>query len=164
MHIVLYQPRIPQNTGAIARLCAATVTTLHLVGPLGFSLEDKYLKRAGLDYWPYVKLNSWKNWQEYLQSLKPTDRLVMTSARQGFSYVKYAFSVHDHLVFGPETWGLPEKITSQAHSLISIPIWGEVRSLNLSNAAGIILYEAYRQTGVLDHAVHLDEGSKKSKT
>ncbi|EFI36005.1 tRNA/rRNA methyltransferase (SpoU) [Desulfonatronospira thiodismutans ASO3-1] len=148
MHIVLYQPRIPPNTGAIARLCAATRTPLHLVGPLGFSLDDKYLKRAGLDYWEHVELTLWKNWEEYRQNLDKSHRLIMTSARQGADYTRHSYSFQDHLILGPETWGLPEKITSQADHLIRIPIWGEVRSLNLSNAAGIILYEGYRQLGM----------------
>ncbi|WP_291323238.1 tRNA (cytidine(34)-2'-O)-methyltransferase [Desulfonatronospira sp.] len=149
MQLVLYQPRIPPNTGSIARLCAATSTPLHLVGPLGFSLDDRHLKRAGLDYWDHVKITVWKNWEEYKQSLKTRHKLVMTSARKGSCYVEHCFSSLDHLVFGPETWGLPEKITSQAHHLVRIPIWGQVRSLNLSNAAGIILYEGYRQLGTL---------------
>ncbi len=149
MQVVLYQPRIPPNTGAIARLCAATGTTLHLVGPLGFSLEDKHLKRAGLDYWPHVSLNTWNNWEEFRQNLPSSARLIMTSARKGICYADHNYLPQDFLVFGPETWGLPENILEQSPTLIRIPIWGKVRSLNLSTAAGIILYEGYRQTGRL---------------
>ena len=149
MQIVLYQPRIPPNTGSIARLCAATDTPLNLVGPLGFSLDDKYLKRAGLDYWSYVKLQVWENWETFLNGLRPVDRLVMTSARKGICYTRHRFENNHFLVFGPETWGLPENIVSQGHFLVRIPIWGKVRSLNLANAAAVVLYEGYRQTGML---------------
>jgi len=149
MQIVLYQPRIPPNTGSIARLCAATRTTLNLIQPLGFSLEDKYLKRAGLDYWPHVHIRLWKNWEEFLGQLGCYNRLIMTSARKGTSYVNHSFQQRDCIVFGPETWGLPEKILTQAHGLIRIPIWGPVRSLNLATAAAVILYEALRQNDAL---------------
>jgi tRNA (cytidine/uridine-2'-O-)-methyltransferase len=149
MQIVLYQPRIPQNTGSIARLCAATETPLNLVGPLGFSLDDKYLKRAGLDYWPYVTLRVWENWNAFSEGFNPESRLIMTSARQGVCYAHHHFQKNDCLIFGPETWGLSEDIVSQGNSVIRIPIWGQVRSLNLANAAAVILYEGYRQTGGL---------------
>ncbi len=149
MQIVLYQPRIPPNTGSIARLCAATQTPLNLVGPLGFSLDDKHLKRAGLDYWPYVQVKVWGNWDEFLQNLNPQSRLVMTSARKGNCYTEHKFKENDFLVFGPETWGLPETIVEQGRILIRIPIWGQVRSLNLANAVAIVLYEGYRQSGKL---------------
>ncbi len=147
MRIVLYQPRIPPNTGAIARTCAATGTQLHLVGPLGFSLEDRQLKRAGLDYWTYVHVTVRENWEAFSDSLDPESRLVMTSARKGICYTEHAFQENDHLVFGPETWGLPDNIISKADHLIRIPIWGRVRSLNLANAVAVILYEGYRQLG-----------------
>lgn len=150
MQIVLYQPRIPQNTGSIARLCAATRTPLNLVGPLGFSLEDKYLKRAGLDYWPYVTLKVWENWAAFTAKFLPGPRLIMTSARQGVSYARHQYRKDDCLVLGPETWGLPENIIAQGDTVIRIPIRGEVRSLNLSNAAAVMLYEGYRQTGGLE--------------
>ena len=149
MQIVLYQPRIPPNTGAIARLCAATQTPLNLVGPLGFSLDDKHLKRAGLDYWRYVKINAWDNWDAFLAGLNPDAGLIMTSARQGVCYADHSFRKEDYLVFGPETWGLPENIVSQGHGVIRIPIWGQVRSLNLANAVAVVLYEGYRQMDML---------------
>jgi len=150
MQIVLYQPRIPPNTGSIARLCAATRTTLNLIQPLGFSLEDKYLKRAGLDYWSHVHIRLWKNWEEFLEKLGCYNRLIMTSARKGTSYVNHSFQQRDCVVFGPETWGLPEKILTQGHGIIRIPILGPVRSLNLSTAAAVILYEALRQNNALN--------------
>jgi len=147
MQIVLFEPEIPPNTGTIARLCAATNTVLNLIEPLGFSLEDKYLKRAGLDYWPHVSLRVWKDWTSFKSSLSPEQRLVMTSARKGQNYTRFEFEETDMLVFGPETRGLPEYILDESPYLIRIPIWGKVRSLNLANSASIILYEAYRQTG-----------------
>ncbi len=149
MQIVLYQPRIPPNTGSIARLCAATETPLNLVGPLGFSLDEKHLKRAGLDYWPHVSIKVWDNWEDFSAGLDSEARLVMTSARQGACYSEHCFQKNDYLVFGPETWGLSDNIMSQGHCLIRIPIWGKVRSLNLANAASIVLYEGYRQMGML---------------
>ncbi len=149
MQIVLYQPRIPPNTGSIARICAATETPLNLVGPLGFSLDDKHLKRAGLDYWEYVTVKTWKSWGTFSAGLNPEDRLIMTSARQGICYTEHFFRKNDYLVFGPETWGLSDSILSQGHSIIRIPIWGRVRSLNLANSVAIVLYEGYRQSGRL---------------
>ncbi|WP_045214925.1 tRNA (cytidine(34)-2'-O)-methyltransferase [Desulfonatronovibrio magnus] len=151
MQIVLYQPRIPPNTGSIARLCAATETPLHLVGPLGFSIDDKHLKRAGLDYWPYVEVHEWSNWSAFIENLVPDSRLIMTSARKGKCYTEHDYQSGDMLVLGPETWGLPENIVQQGHVLITIPIWGKVRSLNLATAAAVVLYEGYRQTGGLKH-------------
>lgn len=149
MQVVLYQPRIPPNTGSIARLCAATDTPLHLVGPLGFSLEDKYLKRAGLDYWPHVKLSVWENWEQFRDKRTASGRLIMTSARKGNCYSEHSFEPDDLLVFGPETWGLPDTILEQGDFLLRIPIWGQVRSLNLATAVAVVLYEGFRQTGKL---------------
>ena len=149
MQIVLYQPRIPPNTGSIARLCAATRTPLHLVGPLGFSLDDKHLKRAGLDYWPHVQVQVWDSWTAFTESLSLEARLVMSSARQGICYTEHCFQKNDYLIFGPETWGLPETIIIMGQATIRIPIWGRVRSLNLANAVAIILYEGYRQLAML---------------
>jgi tRNA (cytidine/uridine-2'-O-)-methyltransferase len=149
LEIVLFEPEIPPNTGNIARLCAATTTPLHLIEPLGFKLEDKYLKRAGLDYWQYLNLRVWKSWSDFYQNQAPDKRLVFTSARQGEIYTEFSFTEKDVLVFGPESRGLPEYILAQSPFRIRIPLWGKVRSLNLSTAAGIVLYEAYRQIGVL---------------
>lgn len=148
MHIVFVEPEIPPNTGTTARLCAATNTTLHLVGPLGFSLEDRYLKRAGLDYWPYVDVHVYSNWEDFLLR-RPSGRLLAFSARGTRSYTQMQYRPDDLLVFGSETRGLPEHIRSAlGDALYTIPMEGQhVRSLNLSNAAAIVLYEALRQLG-----------------
>jgi len=147
-HIVLVEPEIPPNTGNIARLCAATGTILHLVGKLGFSLDDRQLKRAGLDYWPAVDVRQWQTLLD-LQQAYPGGRYWYTAKKAQKSYVEANFEAGDFLVFGKETMGLPEALlASQAKWTIRIPIVeGVVRSLNLANAAGIILYEARRQIG-----------------
>ena len=151
MHIVLYHPEIPPNTGNVARLCAATDTRLHLIEPLGFSLEDKHLKRAGLDYWPSVDLDVWGSWGEFLAG-NPGVRLVMTSVHARVGYHEFIYRPGDMLVFGPETKGLPSELTGGAEHLVRIPVTKAVRSINLSTAAGVVLYEALRQTGGLSGA------------
>ncbi len=148
MRLVLYEPEIPPNTGNVARLCAATRTPLHLIEPLGFQIDDKHLKRAGLDYWPHVNVRVHADWEAFLAEAAP-GRVVLTSARQGVHLNRFAFAPGDTLVLGPETRGLPEALWSRYEG-VRIPIWGEVRSLNLSTAAGILLYEALRQTGELE--------------
>ena len=149
MQIALYEPEIPPNTGTIARLCAATTTRLNLIEPLGFSLEDRYLKRAGLDYWPHVDKRVWPSWGDFLRG-RDAGRLVFTSARQGAAYHRFSFEPDDIIVLGPETRGLPPEVLEGAQHLVRMPIWGQVRSVNLANAAAVLLYEAYRQTGELD--------------
>lgn len=148
-HIVLIEPEIPPNTGNIARLCGATGTHLHLVGKLGFSTDDKQLKRAGLDYWSEVTISYWPD-LDALQAAAPGARLVFSSKKAATAHTNFRFTPGDYLVFGKETEGLPEALLD-AHpdTCIRIPISGKVRSLNLSTAAGIILYEALRQTGML---------------
>ncbi len=153
MQIVLFEPEIPPNTGNVARLCAATTTELHLIEPLGFSLDDKHLKRAGLDYWPHVRVSVWPNFKAYLEGPGQGRRLVLTSARSGVSVGRFPFLQDDVLVFGPETRGLPEQIMAASEFHVRIPIWGKVRSLNLSTAVGIVLYQAFIASGVLnEHA------------
>ena len=148
-HIVLIEPEIPPNTGNIARLCGATCTVLHLVGKLGFSTDDRQLKRAGLDYWSEVTISYWPDLAA-LQAAYPDARLVYTSKKGVMSHVSFAFRSGDFLVFGKETEGLPEELlAANPQTCIRIPIPGKVRSLNLSTAAGIVLYEALRQTGML---------------
>ncbi len=142
MHIVLFEPEIPPNTGNIARLCAATHTELHLIEPLGFSLDDKYVKRAGLDYWPHVRVYTWPNFAAYVENAAQNKRLVMTSSKGGEPVHLFDYTAEDSLIFGPETRGLSQDILSQGHARVRIPICGEVRSLNLSNAASIVLYAA----------------------
>ena len=146
-HIVLVEPEIPPNTGNIARLCGATGTTLHLVGKLGFSTDDRYLRRAGLDYWHSVDVRYWKDFNG-LREAFPGARFVFTSKKAEQSHVSFAFREGDFLVFGRETAGLPEDLlAANRETSIRIPISGPVRSLNLSTAAGIVLYEALRQCG-----------------
>src|SRR5687767_10835887 len=148
MHIVLFQPEIPPNTGSIARLCAATVTPLHLVEPLGFQIDDKHLKRAGLDYWEFVELQLHKSWDDFL-NYSAGGTLRYFSKRAVQSYTSARYGKNDYLVFGPETLCLPQDLLdSNAENSYRIPMQGEgVRSLNLSNAVSIVLYEALRQFG-----------------
>lgn len=154
IEIVLYTPEIPQNTGSIARLCAATDTPLHLIEPLGFTIDDRHLKRAGLDYWPRVKLAVWPDFQTFLDARPaPRGRLVpSTSGNRGHAgtpYHLFPFRDGDLLVFGPESTGLPEDMLDRAGHAVRIPITKNVRSLNLANAASVILYEALRRLGTL---------------
>lgn len=149
MHIVLIEPEIPGNTGNIARLCAATGCELHLVKPLGFSIEDKYLKRAGLDYWHLVKIHYHENFAEVLESYKEHTFYYNTTKAQK-SYSEVAFMPDDFLVFGKETAGIPMPILeANPQHCIRIPMISEARSLNLSNAVAIVAYEALRQQGFL---------------
>ena len=147
MDIVLVEPQIPQNTGSIARTCAATDTPLHLVGPLGFEITEKAVRRAGLDYWPHVKLSQHKTWEEYLAAAQP-ERIWLFSKFGERLYTKVEYGPNDALVFGSETKGLGQEFLRRYPSsqILKIPIMTEyVRSLNLSNAVSIALYEAVRQ-------------------
>lgn len=147
--MVLIEPEIPPNTGNIARLCGATRSILHLVGKLGFSTDDRALKRAGLDYWSEVDIRYWKDLDE-LKRAYPDGRFFYTSKKALKSYVEAEFREGDFIVFGKETAGLPDElIAANLDSALRIPIFGRVRSINLSTAAGIVLYEALRQTGRL---------------
>lgn len=151
LHVVLVQPEIPPNTGSIARLCAATTVPLHLVRPLGFSLDDRYLKRAGLDYWPFVDLRVHESWEAFLGAQRPA-ALACFSARARRTYLEapLAAATELYLVFGGETKGLDPRIrAAHAATLYRIPMLTDhVRSLNLSNAVSIVVYEALRQRGV----------------
>lgn len=147
MHIVLYQPEIPQNTGNIARTCAATGSTLHLIKPLGFSLADKYLKRAGLDYWHMMEYHVHENFEELL-SQYPDARMHFLSTKAPKGYAEVDYGENDFLVFGCETRGLPESLLSRVYDrCVRIPMVPGARSLNLSNSVAIVLYEALRQRG-----------------
>jgi tRNA (cytidine/uridine-2'-O-)-methyltransferase len=148
MHVVLYEPEIPPNTGSIARLCAATLTTLHLIEPLGFSIDDKHLKRAGLDYWEFVDLRVHASWDDFVTQ-DGTKNLLYFSKRATQSYTRASYQENDYLVFGPETRGLSQEILElNQDRTFRIPMMGSgVRSLNLSNAVSIVLYEALRQLG-----------------
>ena len=145
MHIVLYQPEIPQNTGNIARTCAATGSVLHLIKPLGFSLADKYLKRAGLDYWHMMEYHVHENIEELL-ALYPNANMHFLSTKAPKGYTQVAYGKDDFLVFGCETRGLPESLLQRVYErCVRIPMVQGARSLNLSNSVAIVLYEALRQ-------------------
>lgn len=146
MHVVLFEPEIPPNTGNIARLCVATNTPLHLIEPLGFRLDDKYLKRAGLDYWKYLNLKVWPCWDEFIKIMNPApEKLILTTKKAKTSIYEIRFSGDEFLVFGPETRGLPDELLKKYPVSVSIPMWGNTRSINLSSAVAVCVYEAYRQ-------------------
>ncbi|KJS15857.1 MAG: tRNA methyltransferase [Peptococcaceae bacterium BRH_c4b] len=145
MHIVLVEPEIPANTGNIARTCAVTGTALHLVRPLGFSTEDKYLKRAGLDYWHLVEIHYYDSFGELAENY-PHSKFYYISTKGNKSYHQASFGPDDFLVFGKETRGLPGVLLkSNAEHCLRIPMIGNVRSLNLANSVALVLYEALRQ-------------------
>jgi tRNA (cytidine/uridine-2'-O-)-methyltransferase len=149
-HVALFEPEIPPNTGNIARLCAATGTALHIVGPTGFRMDDRTLKRAGLDYWEHVSLSRHLGLPE-LYSALPASRFLYLTTKTKHSYSDWKFEEGDCLVFGPETRGLPQNVlTENADRCLTIPMPSKnVRSLNLATSVGIVLYEALRQTGEL---------------
>jgi tRNA (cytidine/uridine-2'-O-)-methyltransferase len=149
MHIVLVEPEIPPNTGNIARLCAATRTKLHLIEPFGFKLDDKQLKRAGMDYWEQVEWRRWPNWSEFQASLPPEARRWFIESHGPRLYTEAQFGPEDYLIFGRETAGLPQGlIETHPDRWLRIPMLNpESRSLNLSNCAAIVLFEALRQQG-----------------
>jgi tRNA (cytidine/uridine-2'-O-)-methyltransferase len=146
-HIVLLEPEIPHNAGAAGRLALATDATLHLIEPLGFSLEDKHVRRTGLDYWADVKLKVWKSLADLQAAAGPEARFWFLSTKASQSPWSVRFQPGDHLVFGRETKGLPEEIIRAAgdHALRIPMAPGSTRSLNLSTAVAIVLYEAVRQ-------------------
>ena len=150
--VVLIHPQIPPNTGNIARTCAATGTQLHLVGPLGFEISDRYLKRAGLDYWPYVDLHSHDSLDAFrVVHQQQGGRLIGFSAAGKCSYVKFQFKMNDWLLFGSETQGLPPNLLDDCSDTLYIPMTQPgVRSLNLSVSAAVGLFEARRQMGYLE--------------
>ncbi|MHC4887339.1 MAG: tRNA (cytidine(34)-2'-O)-methyltransferase [Planctomycetota bacterium] len=146
MPIVLVHPEIPHNTGAIGRLCVATGTPLHLIQPLGFSLEDRYLRRAGMDYWEHLERTVHKNWEAFLESTGGAPLLFFTTKTER-SYWEADYPEGAYLVFGSESRGLPDPLyEAYRDHLYTLPMNGEFcRSLNLANAASIALYEALRQ-------------------
>jgi tRNA (cytidine/uridine-2'-O-)-methyltransferase len=146
LQIVLVEPEIPPNTGAIARLCAATNSVLHLVEPLGFRLDDRALKRAGMDYWMHVTWRSWPNWEAF-QAAHPGARFHFLTTKTDRPYTDARFQPNDFLIFGRETKGLPESLLKEnADACLTIPMHNaHVRSLNLATAAAIVLFEALRQ-------------------
>ena len=145
MHIVLFEPEIPGNTGNIARLCAATGCHLHLVRPLGFSVEDKYLKRAGLDYWKLLDIRYYENFQDFCEK-NPGAKIWMASTKAKQFHYDVKYNDGDYIMFGKETKGLPEDmIFGDIDHAVRIPMRAEARSLNLSNSVAVVLYEAIRQ-------------------
>ena len=147
MNIVLVEPEIPPNTGNVARLCAATKTRLHLIEPLGFQLDDRQLKRAGMDYWEQVEWHRWPNWAAFLEKLPTNARLWFIESNGPKLYSDAVFAPDDYLVFGRETAGLPSQLLEQNREhWLRLPMFNAAsRSLNLSNCAAIVLFEALRQ-------------------
>ena len=154
LHIVLVEPEIPQNCGNIARTCAATGCSLHLIRPLGFDISDKAVKRAGLDYWNLVSVHDYENLEEFFEK-NHVERMWCLSTKAPRCYAEAEFHDGDYLFFGKETKGLPEDFLElHRTSCIRIPMRSEARSLNLSNAVAITVFEALRQLnfpGLLDH-------------
>lgn len=149
-HVVLVEPEIPPNTGAVARTCAATGSPLHLVGALGFRIDEQSVRRAGLDYWHLVDLRTHATFEAFCEA-EPARRLHLFSANAERSYLEAGFQPGDALVFGRESVGLPPSILDRHRDrTVAIPTLGEVRSLNLSNAVAIALYEGLRGSGALD--------------
>lgn len=157
LHIVLYQPEIPHNTGAAGRLCLATGARLHLIKPLGFSLEDKYLKRSGLDYWADVDVRVWDSWEDMRTAAEAESRFFFVEVQGTRSHWEADFTSGNdlYLVFGPETRGVPPALMAEnPDHVLRIPMLG-TRSLNLATAVAITLYEAVRQRGGLQTATQV---------
>jgi len=150
MHIILHQPEIPANTGNIGRTCVATGTSLHLIEPLGFRLNEKEIKRAGMDYWQHLDVNRYVNFQEF-QEKHPGAKIWMATTKAKHVYTEVAFGPDDYIMFGRESAGIPEEIlVDHEDTCIRIPMLPAIRSLNLSNSVAIVLYEALRQQGFGD--------------
>lgn len=145
LNVVLFQPEVPPNTGNIGRLCHANFVRLHLIEPLGFSLEEKALRRAGLDYWDELDLATWPDWEAFLEQVPDEGRLHLFSTRAKQPYWDVRYGSDDFLVFGPETRGLPASLLERHASRGRMIPQRRGRSLNLATAAGIVLYEAIRQ-------------------
>jgi tRNA (cytidine/uridine-2'-O-)-methyltransferase len=149
MHVVLLEPEIPPNTGNVARLCAATKTSLHLIEPFGFTLDDTQLKRAGMDYWQHVEWLRWPNWAAFQKAVPDEARLWLVESKGPRLYTEVSFAADDFLVFGRETAGLPKTLLQQSpERWLRIPMFNpQARSLNLSNCVALVLFEALRQQG-----------------
>ena len=147
LNIVLFEPEIPQNTGSIGRLCLATRCALHLIKPLGFSIDAHALKRAGLDYWGYLEVVIHESAEDFLQYLPSNAKVALVETRAGKTIYNFEYSTGIFLIFGKETTGLPDWFLNRfAADWVRIPMWdARVRSLNLSNAVSIVTYEAIRQ-------------------
>jgi len=146
LHVVLCQPEIPANTGNIARLCGAAGLRLHLIHPLGFRVDDRHLRRAGLDYWPQVDVEQHADFDSFMEAQRGQGKVVAFSARSEKLYTEAAVEPGDWLLFGKESTGLPHEILA-AYPSYAVPIWGKVRSLNLSTTVGIVTYHYLHQMG-----------------
>ena len=147
MNIVLYEPEMPANTGNIGRTCVATGTRLHLIEPLGFKLNEKALKRAGLDYWDKLDVTVYSDFQDFLDR-NPGAKIYMATTKAPNVYTEASYEPDCYIMCGPESRGIPEDIlVNHQETCVRIPMWGDIRSLNLSNSVSIILYEALRQNG-----------------
>ncbi len=145
MHIILHQPEIPANTGNIGRTCVATGTSLHLIEPLGFRLDEKSIKRAGMDYWEKLDVTRYINFEEFKEK-HPQAKIWMATTKAKHVYTDVSYSENDYIMFGKESGGIPEEIlVDHEENCIRIPMLPDIRSLNLSNAVAIVLYEALRQ-------------------
>lgn len=145
MHIILHQPEIPANTGNIGRTCVATGTSLHLIEPLGFRLDEKSIKRAGMDYWEHLDVTRYMNFDEFKEK-HPGAKIWMATTKAKHSYTEVSFGPDDYIMFGKESAGIPEEIlVEHEEDCIRIPMLPQIRSLNLSNSVAIVLYEALRQ-------------------
>ncbi|MCI8341631.1 MAG: tRNA (uridine(34)/cytosine(34)/5-carboxymethylaminomethyluridine(34)-2'-O)-methyltransferase TrmL [Firmicutes bacterium] len=145
MNVVLLEPEIPQNAGNIARTCAVTNSVLHLIKPLGFSVEDKYLKRAGLDYWNFLDIHYYDSFECFLEE-NGNPKIYMATTKSKRVYTDVSYGLNDYVMFGKESAGIPEEILlNYKDTAVRIPMFGETRSLNLSNSVAIIIYEAMRQ-------------------
>lgn len=147
MNIVLYEPEMPLNTGNIGRTCVATNTRLHLIGPLGFKLNEKAIRRAGLDYWDKLDVTVYCDFQEFLDK-NPGAKIYMATTKAKKPYTDAAYEPDCYLMFGKESAGIPEEIlVKNWENCVRIPMWGDIRSLNLANSVAVVLYEALRQNG-----------------
>lgn len=147
MNIVLLEPEMPANTGNIGRTCVATNTKLHLIEPLGFKLNEKMVKRAGLDYWDKLDVTVYTDYQDFLNQ-NPGAKIYMATTKAQKVYTDVAYEPDCFLMFGKESAGIPEEILLEnQENCVRIPMWGDIRSLNLSNSVSIVLYEALRQNG-----------------
>ena len=166
MNIVLHQPEIPANTGNIGRTCVATGTSLHLIEPLGFRLNEKEIKRAGMDYWEHLNVNRYMNYEEFLLK-NPGAKIWYATTKAKKSYTEVSFGADDYIMFGKESAGIPEEIlVEHEEETIRIPMFGDIRSLNLGNSVAIVLYEALRQHGFqnLNTVGHLHHSHWKDGT
>ena len=147
LNIVLHEPEIPANTGNIGRTCVATNSRLHLIEPLGFKLNEKMLKRAGLDYWDKLDVTVYSDYQDFLDK-NPGAKIYMATTKAHKVYTEPEYEPDCYIMFGKESAGIPEEILlDNQENCVRIPMWGDIRSLNLSNSVSIVLYEALRQNG-----------------